>query len=708
MKFVEFNQKIKEQLLVMAKTGKLFRSSISGEELWDLYLGSFTPENNPVFRDPNSSKHNGNNDNAFMRRYGNIVAIDNDNNIITIFDLSLGENSKYYAPAKVLSDTLKTAPIKNVFFETFAELNSLPYESCKKSNEVFRLGVASNNKIYTQEEADKFGVVTAGEIYTFNHFHVDLPREFVDQSGKSVESIMSDYRSSKEVFKRGMDEISLDTLQLVRDLILQGSLLDGHTHLAKVDCMIVFKKVYDLIESSKRDNWTWVYSYKMTLSKFRNELIGVLCTELSQGEELNKACQNWNKRVDPANYMKAVSPFTESQKKAALKVVEEGGYMDSFNRRLATIDDIKINEILHSNVGDGSVKSTTIFDGLKPAASTRHKRSEFDGVEEVSIEKFMKDILPGCTSVEVLVNNNHEGNMVTMTTANNPESKPMFKWDNNYSWTFNGNLAGKSQIKEEVKSKGGRVDGVLRFSMMWADGNGDNSDLDLHCIEPSGNEISYMNSRSSTTGGNLDVDITQPNGKLAVENITFPSLDRMTNGVYKLFIRQYSARSSKGFKAEIEFNGELYSYSYNGPVIGDVQIALVTLKDGVFTIEHKLPCTDGIGTSREIYGLETNKFHKVNLVCLSPNHWGSNSVGNKHYFFMIDDCKIESDIRSYHIENLNSELAAERKVLEPLATTIMIKPQDKQLSGLGFNATVKDELIVKLQGTHKRVLKIKF
>jgi len=708
MKFVEFNQKIQEQFAVMCKTGKLFRSSISGQELWDLYLGSFKTGDNPVFRDPDSSQHNGNNDNSFMRRYGNIVAINENNEIVSMFDLVLEEDSKYWSPALVLSDKLKFAPIKDVFFETFDELKSLPYESCSKNQNTFRLGIASNHKIYTEEEAAMYGVVKAGELYTFNHFHLDLPKGFVNMSGASVESIMSSYRASKEVFKRGLDEISLDTLNLVVDLINQGSLLDGETHVKKVKAMAILKEEYDRLPASVRDNWSWVSSYDFPLARFRNELIGVLCVELSQGEELNKACQNWNKRVDPANYMKAVAPFTESQKKAALKVVEEGGYMDSFNRRLATIDDIKISEILHSNVGDGIIKSTTIFDGLKSTASTRHKRSEFDGVEEVTIEKFMKDILPGCSSIEVLVNNSHEGNMVTMTTAEDPNSKPMFKWDNNYSWTFNGNLAGKSQIKEEVKSKGGKVDGVLRFSMMWADGNGDNSDLDLHCIEPNGFEISYLGRVSSMTKGNLDVDITTPEGELAVENITYPELARMANGTYKLFIRQFIARSSKGFKAEVEFNGELYSYEYNKPVRGDIQIAEVTLKNGVFTIVHKLPCTDGVGVSKEIYGLETNKFHKVNLVCLSPNHWGDNAVGNKHYFFMIDGCKTESDIRSYHIENLNAELAANRKVLEPLAATIMLKPEDKQLSGLGFNHTVLDTVVLRLSGSHKRVIKVNF
>lgn len=66
----------------------------------------------------------------------------------------------------------------------------------------------------------------------------------------------------------------------------------------------------------------------------------------------------------------------------------------------------------------------------------------------------MSDILPTCTSVEAFLDNKHEGNLVSLTTANAKDSKPIFKWSNNYSWTYNGNLAGKSQIKENVKSAG--------------------------------------------------------------------------------------------------------------------------------------------------------------------------------------------------------------------------------------------------------------
>lgn len=698
---IDFNKKLQAKFASMQASGKLFRAALTGQEIWDLYISSFPKENNPVFRDPNSTSKNCNHCKNFIRRYGNIVSVNSGYQIETIFDVNCDE--EFVTTSRILSDRIKASAITEVFFETFTELNSLPYESCSKSSKEFQLGVANNIKRYTKEEAEKYGVVKPNEVRTFNHMHLFVDKQFVDATRSSVETIMGQFRDAKNVFQKAMETISLDTLNLVKDLINQGSLLDGATHLFKIEQIIPLKKEYDTLTSSQRDFWCWVKSYKLPFAKFKNELIGTLCTELSEGEELNKACQSWNKRVDPANYMKATAPITKKQIEEAKQFVEENGFEASFNRRFATIDDIKVSEILHANVGDGKIKPVSIFDGVK-STSTRHKRSEFDSVEEVSIDKFMKDILPTCTAIEAFLSNGQSGNLVSLTTANE-DSKPIFKWSNNYSWTFNGNLAGKSQIKENVKNAGGKIEGILRCSLQWNDAETLGIvDLDLHCKESKGAEIYYGNKKSPHTGGWLDVDMIRPE-KVGIENITWQS--NLKDMEYNFFVRNYCGSANKGFKVEIEFDGNVFNYHYTNPLAGcqAVMVATIIVKDGKMDIKHHLPESS---TSKELYALETNQFHKVNLVCLSPNHWGDNNVGNKHYFFMIEGCKSPASIRGFHNENLLPELAQHRKVLEVLGATNMIPPSNKQLSGLGFNATVRDELIVKLQGSHKRVIKIKF
>jgi hypothetical protein len=711
----QFNKKIQEQFDIISKSNKLFKSSLTGQQVWDLYLNSFTKKENPTFRDPNSSTYECNHCKNFIRRYGNIVSIDENYNIVTMFDVK-GECDKSRV-ARIIDLELKKHPINNVFVETFDNLKMLPYESCKKSNTNFKLGTAKNHKIYTPEEAVKYpNTVEVGKVYTFHHFNLTVPKSLINFSGNSVESIQGDFKSSKDVWKRGLEEISLSTLNLTLDLINQGSLLNGTSHAHKIKEVIPFKKSYDKLGNIQKDNFSWLTSYKFAYSRFKNELIGVLCHEIDSTGDLNKACLNWNKRVDPANYMRATAPITQKQIDNFKKFSKENGYNESFDRRPATLDDIKVTDINHVN-RDGensSIKEVSIFDNLKPTTSNKNNLKQFDKVEEVSVDKFLSDILPQCESVEALLENKHENNLVTLTTSKNNSGKNIFKWDNNYSWTYNGNLAGKSLIKDSVKQQGGKVDGVLRFSIMWSEKDSvDNSDLDAHCIEPSGNTIYYSSPSSRLTGGNLDIDITNPSNhkrgknKDVVENITYPSIVKMKDGNYQFLVHQFSANNSKGFKAEIEFDGKIYSYEYNKPVkkSAKISVATVSLKDSKFTIKHHIEpqCAD-----KEIYNLKTNNFHKVNLVCLSPNHWGDNNTGNKHYFFFLDKCINNEDIRTVHNENLNSDILQYRKVTEVVGQLTKTSPIENQLSGIGFNSTIPETLTVKLKGNFNRVLKIKF
>ena len=712
----KLNRLIQSRFEEMCQTGRLYRADIDGELLFETYMRGFGED--PIFRSTESSVHNCNYCHNFIKRYGNIIALDNNLEIMTLFDVEA--DVEYKESMRLMSELVKKAKIKDIFVETYSFLANpkTPYEpGCKSSQLKYRLGVAVNTKRYTKEDVSRWpnSGIKVNDVIDFRHMFITVPKEFIDFSGRSVEELMAGPRQWRGVFKRALNEITLDTFILVRDLEAQGSLLNGVSYKDTIDLAVKCAEEYALVAPEKRENWLWRKSTELgPKCAFRNTAIGTLMVDLAEGKDINEACLEFNKNVDPANYMKATAPITKKQIEEAEKFVVENGYEDSFERRCATLEDIKVCDILHANQDAAEVKTkVSVFDKISPSPSTRHKKAEFKGIEEVGIDKFMKDILPGCSQIELYLTNKLKSNFVTLLTSVNKDSKPIFKWPNNFSWTYCGNLAGKSQIKAAVKNAGGFVDAPFRFSIMWNyDANSEGIvDLDAHAIEPSGAHIyfgSYKDPSKTGCGGCLDIDMINPKNT-GVENIFWRDLSKLKDGVYKFYIHNFNGNNNKNTKAEIYIDGSTYQYLVPQKITGSVDIAKVYIKAGQLEkIEQSNYFVGEEDVCEKIYGLDTCEFHKVNLVCLSPNYWTEKGVGNKHYFFMLEGCESPDEIRSIHNEYLSQDLLNHRKVMEVLGAKLKVKSTKNQLSGVGFNATVHDEVILRLSGSHKRVIKVKF
>jgi len=662
MEFKEFKNAMAEQFAEMQKGGQmLFVTAVDKDKMWEKYLSSFPPGTNEIYKtrrefDCQCCKQ-------FIRACGNLVSIEN-GELSSLWDLKV--EGFYQVVADKMAEFVKSAEIKDSFL-------------------YYQRTVGTDKNIQMLPE---------GNTHTWNHFSIVLPDWCVRPKG-SIDTLLGERRSGKDVFLRGLTEITQDSIETVLELISQNSLYRGEEHKGSLEAFLKHKKAFNKAPK----NYAWM-NLSSSSARFRNTAIGTLVVDISCGAPLDQAVRMFESKVAPANYKRPTAIVTKAMIENAQKAVQELGIEIALSRRFAVESDLTINNILFA---DRAAKAALgVFDEMISDAPVSMKSLE--KVEEVDVETFITGILPKASSISLLLENQHLGNLVSLISPCDPWAKGIFKWDNNFSWSYKGEFA--DSIKERVKAAGGSVTGDLRLSIGWFNYD----DLDNHLVEPGGRHIFFGNKFSYSTLGQLDVDMNAGGGKSrsAVENITYPDKRKMREGEYRWFIHQYNKRESSdiGFTAEMEFERKTYTFNYPKAVVGEVVVARFKYShsNGVEIIES-LPSTE---TSKTEWGLASQKFHEVSMIMNSPNHWDGNKTGNKHYFFMLKGCKNEDSARGFYNEFLNEGLTEHRKVFEILGSKMKVPQNDNQLSGLGFSSTQRNSVFCKVSGSFTRTIKIIF
>ena len=645
---------------------RLFSVNLERDELWATYLASFPEGSNPVYK--SRTEHDCGCCRHFVKALGGVVTIEG-GSIRTLWDFEI--DGAYQQVAETMAAFVRRHAIDNIY---------LHYE---------RLVGQANSRQLLEDKSVK----------TWDHFYVNLPDSAIakkDQIGPKL----GESRSTFDVMKRGLSEITTDAVDTVLDLIAQNSLYRGEEHKTAV---VEFKKLqtrYLSHPESTRDLFVW--ENLSPAARVRNTVIGTLLVELSEGKDLEDAVKGFESKVAPTNYKRPTALVTKAMIAKAQETVNELGLTTALERRYATLDDITVNNILFA---DRSTKRTmNVFDELSAGAAVDIKK--LGKVEEISVADFISKVLPTAQSVEVLFENRHAGNMVSLVAPVDPTAKPLFKWPNGFSWSYVGDLA--DSIKERVKQAGGSVTGDFRASLAWFNYD----DLDLHLSGPNRLHVFYGSRLDLGSGCNLDVDMNAGSGKTrsAVENITFPSRSKMREGEYTLFVNQFSQRETQdiGFEVEIEFDGIVHSFSWANPIKTGNNVAVCKFqyshKTGL-TILESLPSKQ---TSKTVWGLPTQTFQKVRVVMLSPNHWDERESGNRHFFFMLEGCLNDGTARGFFNEFLSESLTPHRKVLEMVGAKMKTDASDTQLSGIGFSSTRRDHLLCRVAGSFSRVVKVLF
>lgn len=682
MNFTNFQTAIYNQSMEMqAGNAMLFQVAVDKDEMWQHYLNSFPEGSNPIFRE--RTEHDCSCCRHFVKNFGHVVAIKN-RKIISIWDVIMDNEPEYSVVAKAMSDYIHSKEIEHVWF-------------------------THDNKIGTKQN---YEISSDGNSFVWDHFYTDVMPKFIKPRGNSIESYQSEYRSSFEVFKRALDELTIDATQTVLELIADNSLYRGDEWKTRLNSFLNVQKNYKKIPLSEKSIFCWEnLATSREITHIRNSSMGTLLIDISNDVDLDTAVRKYEVVVAPTNYKRPKAIFTKKMLEDAQKTISELGYMNSLQRRYANLDDITANNILFCNRDAGKRiqnNPMNVFEEMGASIPTDPKK--FNRVKEIGISDFINDVLPSATDIELFLENRLKPNMVSLIAPVDNSAPSMFKWNNAFGWAYSGNIT-DSDVKQNVKNAGGNVDGDLRFSIQWNDdGNYDGNDLDAHCRHPFG-EIYYGHKLDRRSGGSLDIDIINPeHNKAAVENIVFPSRSKMAPGQYEFFVHCYTNRGGRsGFRAEIEFDGNIYSYNYTTPVNqgGIVPVATVILdKNGNFSIKEHL---NSSLSAQEIWGITSNQFIPVSVMMYSPNYWdGQNGIGNRHYFFMLKNCVNPENPRGFFNEYLKSSLEKHKRVFEALGSRMSVQETEDQLSGVGFSSTRSNHVIVKVKGNTERILKVVF
>jgi hypothetical protein len=677
--FPAFSKLVAWDFQVIAKSAHVFVVDIEGDALYAAYLAAFPEGTNPLFKE--RTEHDCSCCKQFIRRAGAVVAVVADGQIHTVWDKAAMEAPAPYAEvARTLRDLVREAKISDIF---------------RTSEKEISFGATQTRAM------DK----ASGKVRTWDHFHTGtIPTNL---RSATPDSVRGDYRTTVQVFERGLAELNSEAIDTVLSLIDANNLYRGAEHRHAVGEFQTSQRAYATKTPAARALFAWTHA-QSPASRFRNTVIGTLVQDLSEGMDVDRAVGAFESKVAPQNYKRTSAVITPAMVNKAMEKIRELGLEPALERRFARIEDISVRDVLWVDNRVKPLMKGGIGDKLmEHAASSNGARSEEDEkrAEDIALETFMKDVLPSAGSLEVLFKGEHVSNLMSLTAPVHPEPKRLFRWDNDFAWSYGGNVT--DSIKERVKKAGGNVTNAkLRISLSWFNFD----DLDLHVVEPGGFHIYFRDKCGHY--GSLDVDMNAGSGatRSPVENV---SCVKVGDGVYSVYVQNYAKRetSDAGFVVEVENRGKLSHFTYAKPVRdrSDVHVVKIHLKDGVITRFE--PVDDGVTTatiSQDKWGLHTENYVKVNAVTLSPNYWGDNAVGNKHVFFVLDGAKNDEPTRGLYNEFLSPVLEGHRKVFEVIGDKTKCQPTEGQLSGLGFSSTKKDAVLVKVsQGKKQRLYNVR-
>jgi hypothetical protein len=377
--FPSFAKMVAASFQTSVRTPGVFVTDVDGDALWNEYLGAFPDGSNPLFR--KNAEHDCRCCRQFIRRAGRVVTVEGAE-LRTIWDQAAEEAGGPYRAVSIrLRDVVRAGSVCDLYRVGEKELSFGAIQSRSLDKET-------------------------GQAITWQHFHTgEIPRYI---RAPSPDQVRGDYRTTVQVFGRGLVELAPGAVETVISLVDANNLYRGEEH---KPALLQFQKAQrEFLSKSgrERDIFAWANAGN-SAARFRNTVIGTLVQDLSEGQDVEHAVRSFETKVAPQNYKRTTAIITPAMVKKAMETIESLDLESALERRFAVISDISVNDVKWVN---GTVKPMMkggIGDVLMQHATALNRSTDGDEqrAEEIGLDEFVARVLPETTSLELLFKSEH-------------------------------------------------------------------------------------------------------------------------------------------------------------------------------------------------------------------------------------------------------------------------------------------------------------
>lgn len=363
---------------------QLFKVEV--DDLWEVFINNIDEEYRQY--------HNCNCCKTFIRRYGNLVFIN--------------ENGTLSSPLWY-SDN-----VPDVLKKSIKALNDIVTNG--KVNDIF----ITKTKVLGEPEAGGFP-----------HMHLTLPNMMVcsNLTDEQLSKLSAQGREDVKMITGALGMYSVETIKNALKLLKTDSLNRSEKFVSNVEWLLELKNRVDGTKNQKYKNniiWKCTASAPVGFCHIGSSVIGTLLDDIDNDLDYDLIKSRFNEKVDLINYQRPVAAPSNGNINRAEKIIKELGLEKSLERRFARADEIqKIWEPVEDKKEE--VVETGIFSHLRQKSDSEKKDIKIPR-QTMSWDKFKRTVLPDAKRIECEIPT-YSNIFIALVTAEHEDAPPIIKYD---------------------------------------------------------------------------------------------------------------------------------------------------------------------------------------------------------------------------------------------------------------------------------------